>query len=341
MRACSRIRIIKLLIALLVLSACLFSSCTSQDINGAVQSADINSGTDSSSGNASNSDADAPPKLEAPSEFDIKSVPEYSGQAYVAVNGNKPYFSENELTNISFEYYSQLDALGRCGVVYASIGKDLMPTDPRGEISSVKPSGWQVSKYDFVDGKSLYNRCHLIGFQLSGENANRRNLITGTRYMNVDGMLPFENMVADYVREERNHVMFRVTPIFEGDNLIATGVLMEGYSVEDDGEGICFNVFCYNVQPRVSINYADGSNRLAEEDESEPDDSHSGLISSPESEPSDITGKSYILNTNTKKFHRPTCHSVKQMSEANKETYYGSRNELIDRGYIPCKNCNP
>ena len=176
------------------------------------------------------------------------------------VNGNIPYFTASDLTSESFEYYSDLDNLGRCGTAYASVGTDLMPTEKRGSISKVKPSGWQISKYDFVDGKYLYNRCHLIGYQLTAENANEKNLITGTRYLNVDGMLPFENLVADYVKETDNHVLYRVTPVFEGDNLVASGVLMEAESVEDEGDGVEYCVYVYNVQPGVMINYATGEN---------------------------------------------------------------------------------
>ncbi len=191
-------------------------------------------------------------------EFDFSALPPYSGEPYISVCGGDPDFSEDEITSVSFEYYSELDALGRCGVCIASVGQDIMPTEKRGSIGQVKPTGWHTVKYDFVDGKYLYNRCHLIGFQLTGENANRRNLITGTRYLNVEGMLPFENMVADYVKETGNHVMYRVTPIFVGDELLARGVHIEAESVEDGGDGIMFNVFCYNVQPGVVLDYATG-----------------------------------------------------------------------------------
>ena len=167
------------------------------------------------------------------------------------------------MTSESFEYYSDLDELGRCGTAYSSVGTDLMPTEKRGSISKVKPSGWQVSKYDFVDGKYLYNRCHLIGYQLTAENANEKNLITGTRYLNVDGMLPFENLVADYVKETENHVLYRVTPVFEGNNLVASGVLMEAESVEDAGDGVEYCVYVYNVQPGVEIDYATGENHTS------------------------------------------------------------------------------
>ena len=191
-------------------------------------------------------------------EFDFSALPPYSGEPYISVCGGDPDFSEDEITSVSYEYYSELDALGRCGVCIASVGQDIMPTEKRGSIGQVKPTGWHTVKYDFVDGKYLYNRCHLIGFQLTGENANNRNLITGTRYLNVEGMLPFENMVADYVKETGNHVMYRVTPIFVGDELLARGVHIEAESVEDGGDGIMFNVFCYNVQPGVVLDYATG-----------------------------------------------------------------------------------
>lgn len=190
----------------------------------------------------------------------FSAVGEFSGEPYVEVNGNEPFFTEDEITDESFESYGEMDALERCTVCIASIGEDLMPTEERGSIGYVKPSGWQNEKYDFIDGKYVYNRCHLIGFQLTGENATRENLITGTRYLNVEGMLPFENDVAQYIRDTGNHVMYRVTPVFEEDNLLASGVLMEAYSVEDEGEGICFNVYCYNVQPGVIIDYSTGEN---------------------------------------------------------------------------------
>jgi DNA-entry nuclease len=188
----------------------------------------------------------------------LSDIPEYSEDPYVVLNGGKPYFSTDNLSTKSYEEYSELDSLGRCGVCEACIGEDLMPDDERGSIGQVKPTGWHTVKYDCVDGKYLYNRCHLIGWQLTGENANKCNLITGTRYMNVDGMLPFENMVADYIKETGNHVQYRVTPIFEGDNLLASGVVMEAYSIEDNGTDICFNVYVYNVQPEIAIDYETG-----------------------------------------------------------------------------------
>ena len=204
------------------------------------------------------------PAQQPPHAVSVQDVPAFSGEPYVVIGDNQPLFDAEDLTAVSYEFYSELDDLGRCGYTMACIGKDLMPTEDRESISQVKPTGWKQKQYDFVDGKSLYNRCHLIGFQLTGENANERNLITGTRYMNVDGMLPFENMVADYIKETGNHVLYRVTPIFQGDELVARGVQMEAFSVEDGGEGICFHVYVYNNQPGVTIDYATGHNWLEE-----------------------------------------------------------------------------
>lgn len=192
----------------------------------------------------------------------LEDIPEYSGTPYVEIDGNEPSFQPEEYMQTSFETYSSLDALGRCGTAYANIGLDLMPTEERGSIGQVKPTGWETIKYDSVDGKYLYNRCHLIGYQLSGENANEQNLITGTRYLNVDGMLPFENEVADYVQETGNHVLYRVTPVYEDLNLVASGVHMEAESVEDEGNGVSFNVFVYNVQPGITIDYATGKSAV-------------------------------------------------------------------------------
>ena len=191
----------------------------------------------------------------------LGAVEEFSGEPYVVINNNIPFFTEDDITDVSYEMYGEMDYLERCTVAEACIGEDIMPFEERGAIGHVKPSGWHTVKYNCVDGRYLYNRCHLIGYQLTGENANRENLITGTRYMNVEGMLPFENMVADYVKETGNHVMYRVTPLFEGENLLASGVVMEALSVEDNGEGICFNVYCYNAQPGIVIDYATGNSR--------------------------------------------------------------------------------
>jgi len=199
--------------------------------------------------------------------YPMEEIPAYSGEAFVYLNGNRPEFSAEALdlaAEGAYESYSELDWLGRCGVAEACVGRELMPTAPRESISSVKPTGWEQEFYDFVDGEALYNRCHLIGFQLTGENANEQNLMTGTRYMNVDGMLPFEDLIADYVHDTGNHVLYRVTPAFQGTELLARGVQLEGWSVEDGGRDVCFNVFCYNVQPGVELDYSTGENWLAE-----------------------------------------------------------------------------
>lgn len=295
------------------------------------------------------------PTGEGTSAFSLREIPAYSGTPYTEVNGNQPYFTEEELTTQSFETYSELDSLGRCGVAYANVGQDLMPTEPRGEIGAVKPTGWHLVKYDNVDGKYLYNRCHLIAYMLAAENANPQNLITGTRYLNVQGMLPFETKVCDYVKNTGNHVLYRVTPIFDGDNLLADGVLMEAYSVEDAGEGISFCVFAYNVQPGIGIDYATGDNwaegsgtyqstvaSVAEETPVPQPETDTAVQITPESSaPQESQGITYVLNTNTKKFHYPTCSSVDDMKEKNKQIYTGSRDEVINMGYVPCKRCNP
>lgn len=260
----------------------------------------------------------SPPQEAMTSVSSVEYVPDFSGEPYVFLGNSKPDF-ENTTTN-SYETYAPLDELGRCGTAEACVGVDLMPTEERGSIGSVKPSGWQSAKYDCVDGKYLYNRCHLIGYQLSGENANKQNLITGTRYMNVEGMLPFENLVADYVKETENHVLYRVTPFFEGENLVASGVQLEAKSVEDQGEGVCFNVYVYNCQPGVVIDYATGESRLEERTGDE---------------------KEYVLNTSSKKFHLPSCSGAASIGEANRQDFSGSREELMNRGYDPCGTCKP
>lgn len=251
----------------------------------------------------------------------LEEMPEYSGEPYVEINGNEPDFSEDDSGEKSFETYSELDSLGRCGEAFASVGMDLMPTEERGSISHIKPTGWHSVQYDHVDGKSLYNRCHLIGFQLTGENANEKNLITGTRYMNVDGMLPFENMVADYVKETENHVLYRVTPIFEGDNMVADGVQMEAYSVEDAGESISFNVFVYNVQPGVTIDYATGDSKEAEPEASQA-----------ESMEGEIRG-----NSKSKIYHCPGQAAYEQMADSKNLVIFSTEKEAKEAGYRKAK----
>lgn len=270
----------------------------------------------------------------------LESIPEFSGQPYMVINNNIPNFTAEEKECVTaFEFYSELDALGRCGVAFANICMEIMPTEERGAIGSVKPSGWQLAKYDIVDGKYLYNRCHLIGYQLAGENANEKNLITGTRYLNVTGMLPFENKVYDYVKETGNHVLYRATPIYNGNDLVATGVQLEAYSVEDDGEGICFHVFLYNSQPGIEIDYATGESWILDV-ESAPSES-GAQESTQESIQENAELQEYILNTNTKKFHRVDCTSVNAMKEKNKRQVSCTRDAVMEEGYVPCDRCNP
>ena len=254
--------------------------------------------------------------------YDLESIPEYSGEPYVTIHDNVPFFSEEELTTDAFETYSELDDLGRCGTAYANICEEIMPTEKRGKIGMIKPSGWHTVKYMGIDGNYLYNRCHLIGYQLSAENANEKNLITGTRYLNVTGMLPFENIVADYVNETGNHVLYRVTPIYNQENLVADGVLMEAQSVENDDLAFC--VYCYNVQPGIEIDYHTGDSKSSETEQ-----------------PSNTSEDLYVLNKNTKKFHRPDCSSVQDIKPKNKQEFSGNTEALIQQGYSPCKNCNP
>ena len=275
---------------------------------------------------------------------DLSSIPAYSGNAYVTINNNKPSFSSAELTTKGYEKYSSLDSLNRCGVAIASCGKEIMPgaNEKRGSISSIYPSGWNQAKYDGISGGWLWNRCHLIGWQLSAENANRENLITGTRYMNISGMLPFENMVADYIRETGNHVAYRITPIYDGNNLVCSGVQMEAYSIEDSGDGVEFNVYCYNVQPGIKINYADGSSSSSSGSNNTTSSSKPTTSIEQDTNKNENTGSTkYVLNTSTKKFHYPTCGSAGRIAAKNYAESNESRDSLIAQGYSPCGNCDP
>ena len=339
------ISIISILLTLCVLLSGCAGASTSQSDKHPGQT---NSGYSSESTDSSLDSNNLPSSTEN-TPISLSSIPAYSGSPYVTLNGGTPTFSKAELKTQSYEYYSNLDKLERCGVVHACIGRDIMPTEERGSIGMVKPAGWHTVKYDCVDGKYLYNRCHLIGFQLTGENANTKNLITGTRYMNVNGMLPFENMVADYVKESGNHVLYRVTPVFSGNNLLANGVTIEGRSVEDNGKEICFYVYCYNVQPGVNINYANGesspsgqktvsSSAAATSKSASSKTTSSAAVSSVGQ---NSTSKTYVLNTNSKKFHYPSCASAKKIADKNRQSYSGDRQNLINDGYSPCKNCNP
>ena len=283
------------------------------------------------------SETDSSDPAEQSQTLSLEDIPEYDGSPYYVINNNEPYFTEDDLTTTSFESYSDLDELGRCGVAYANIGQDLMPTEERGSISQVKPSGWHSVTY--------YNRCHLIGYQLTAENANMLNLIVGTRYLNIDGMLLFENMVADYIKETNNHVLYRVTPIFKGAELVARGVQMEAMSVEDKGEGILYNVFCYNVQPGVVIDYQTGESYLSDEQPNTSAEAETESAFVAENSDNDtvntVEEDTFIINKVSKKFHKPSCLSVEQMKESNKKEVQSTRDELISQGYDPCKRCNP
>ncbi len=257
--------------------------------------------------------------------YSLSEIPPYENRPYVVLEDNMPAFSEADMSTESFETYSDLDRLGRCGVAFANVGRDLMPTEKRGSIGMVKPSGWQLAKFDIVDGKYLYNRCHLLGYQLTGENANEQNLITGTRYMNVDGMLPFEDMVADYVKETGGHVLYRVTPIYDGNDLVARGVQMEGYSVEDDGEGVCFNVFVYNVQPGIEIDYSNGANRLDLNNAAAQDDEEEKIVE-------EIRG-----NKRSKIYHCPGQRAYEEMEDSKNLIIFDSEEEAIEAGYRKAK----
>lgn len=266
----------------------------------------------------------------------------YSGKPYAVVNGGIPSFSQTGTA--SWERYGELDRLGRCTAAEACIGRDIMPTLTRGPIGQIKPTGWQTAKYDFVDGKYLYNRCHLIGFQLTGENANERNLITGTRYLNTKGMLPFENMVADYIKDTGNHVMYRCTPVFAGNELVARGVHLEAYSVEDKGDGICFNVFIFNVQPGVKIDYLTGESSLEDESTAPTPTPKPSSAPKPTPKPSPSStaqAQSYVLNTKTHFFHYASCRHVSSIKDANRKNFTGSRDALISDGFKPCGSCHP
>lgn len=323
-------KLFSLLLALL-LSLSMLSGCSSPEPESSQQPQSQAAQAQQNDNQAISPQAEQQVQAEEPETeegFNLGNVPAYSGSPYAEVCGNEPQFTEAERARSGFEEYSDLDSLGRCGVAFALIGTETMPTEERGRIGEVKPSGWHTVRYNgVVEGNYLYNRCHLIGYQLAGENANPKNLITGTRYLNTKGMLPFEDEVADYVRGTSNHVLYRVTPVFKGSNLVANGVHMEALSIEDGGEGVSFNVYCYNVQPKVSIDYATGDSSLAEEADRES-----------ASQPKE---QSYVLNTSTKKFHEPGCSAVGKIKESNKQAYTGSRDDLIAKGYSPCGKCNP
>ena len=328
----SLIMMLGVLLCLSGLISCSITIDLSTDNNGQV--IENSNNTNSSTSNTTTTDS---------SNITINNIPEYSGDDYIILNNNVPNFSDSDLTTTSFEEYAPLDDLGRCGVAYSNIGTDIMPTEKRESISSVKPSGWHSVKYDIVEGKYLYNRSHLIGYQLTAENANDRNLITGTRYFNATLMLPYENMVADYIKEKNNHVLYRVTPVFEGNNLVATGVQMEAKSVEDNGEGIEFNVFVYNVQPGITIDYATGNSALSGEEINSTDSSNTSSASNnnsisssntPSSNNTTSTEETIIRgNSKSKIYHCPGQRDYENMADSDYLVNFNSEEEAIAAGY--------
>lgn len=328
----SLIMMLGVLLCLSGLISCSITIDLSTDNNGQV--IENSNNTNSSTSNTTTTDS---------SNITINNIPEYSGDDYIILNNNVPNFSDSDLTTTSFEEYAPLDDLGRCGVAYSNIGTDIMPTEKRESISSVKPSGWQSVKYDIVEGKYIYNRSHLIGYQLTAENANDRNLITGTRYFNATLMLPYENMVADYIKETNNHVLYRVTPVFEGNNLVATGVQMEAKSVEDNGEGIEFNVFVYNVQPGITIDYATGNSALSDEEINSTDSSNTSSASNnnsisssntPSSNNTTSTEETIIRgNSKSKIYHCPGQRDYENMADSDYLVNFNSEEEAIAAGY--------
>jgi DNA-entry nuclease len=292
-------------------------------------------------GNVLGGETSAEPADTGESDADIflAAIPDWSGEPYCEVNGNVPDFAEEEIWTSTQESLDPLDGLGRCGTANSCIGLDGMPDKPRGSISEIHPTGWHTDTYDNVEGGNLYNRCHLIAHKLSGDDAVARNLITGTSYMNRKGMLPFEDRIEEYVKSTGNHVMYRVTPIFKGEELVARGVHMMAVSVEDKGEGLAFNVFCYNVQPGIEIDYATGDNKPAENMPPEAGSSEAQADEEAGAEEPEV--REYVLNINTKKFHYPECDSVKLMKDKNKEFAEATRDEVMARGFDPCGNCHP
>jgi len=320
--------------------ATIFTGCASTDLSGTEGAGHaagaVVAGEDSSGALGSKDKADGPQEdlVNNNSYVSLDAIPAYDGKAYVAINNNEPFFTDSDMTTTAFENYSDLDSLGRCGVAYANICKDIMPTEERGKIGMIKPSGWHTVKYDVIKDRYLYNRCHLIGYQLAGENANPKNLITGTRYLNVEGMLPFENLVADYVNNTGNHVLYRVTPMFSGSNLVANGVLIEAKSVEDNGGGILFNVYCYNVQPGVGINYENGDSWLDGTTGSASSGSDTSTTENSAADSSNSETMVHITATG-KKYHRAGCRTLK------KSDTEVTLDEAKSMGLSPCGICNP
>ena len=307
-------------------------SQNSQDSSDGSESAATDTGDGASADSAATPiDEVENPDLNRARGVYLSSIPDYAGNPYVALRADSthplgtPSFTLDEYDRATeegcFKKFSKLDSLGRTRKALACVGPESLGQGKRGDISRIHPAGWHQQRYDFIPGQSLYNRCHLIGYQLSGENANKRNLITGTRYLNVVGMLPFENLVADYVKETDGHVLYRATPIFVDEEAVARGVWMEGYSVEDEGDGVYFSVFCYNVQPGVVIDYATGESSAAPQAD--------GVV------------MNYVLNTNTRRFHKPDCSGAADIKKSARQDYKGTRETLIAQGYTPCGKCKP
>ncbi|MDD5986504.1 MAG: DNA/RNA non-specific endonuclease [Eubacteriales bacterium] len=330
------------LMALLVAAACTFTGCSGTADGGS--DADSAKAPRQQTEQQAETSSDTSAQTAVKDDISLSDIPAYSGSPYVEIDGNEPDFSASRLTTKEFETYGALDDQGRCTTAYVNVSEETMPTEERGSIGMIKPTGWHTIRYDFVDGKYLYNRCHLVAHELAGEDANEENLITGTRYLNIEGMLPFENEVADYVKSTGNHVIYEVTPVFKGSEQLARGVHMEAESVEDKGKGISFNIYCYNVQPGVHINYRNGdSYATGKEGGSESSSASSSASSSSSSAGSQKAGQrqTFILNTNTGKFHREGCYLARTIARKNRSTIKTTAAALERRGYSPCKRCNP
>lgn len=313
------------LICMLLICSFFITGCNNSSLNDMANK--INDKYDTSESDKPYGNPSNDKSLITTTGFDLSKIPEFNNSPVYEYNNNKPLFTSSEITNKAYENYSELDDLGRVGTAMACLGEETLPTSSRGDINSVTPTGWKQAKYDEIDnGGYLYNRCHLIAHELAGEDANSKNLATGTRYMNVSGMLPYENLVRAYIDDTGNHVMYRVTPMFIDKELVCRGVLIEAYSVEDNGKGIQFCVYCYNNQPGITIDYTTGNSQLSSN--TKDDD----VI---------ITSNTYILNTKSKTVHKPTCSSVTNMSESNKKTYTGSLSDLLNEGYKTCGSCHP
>ena len=265
----------------------------------------------------------------------LSAIPLYDGTDYVVLQNNQPDFYVWQISATPYVLFSRLDALGRTGAAMACLGPETLPTQARGSMGNTYPSGWQTTQYDDLgEDRYLYNRSHVIAFMLCGDNATPENLFTGTRYLNTGSMVIFESQVADYISRTKNHVIYRCTPIYAGEDLVATGVQMEAYSVEDRG-ALCFNVFAFNIQPGIVIDYATGESVKEGTETSATGVDRSGP------QATEAPKVTYVLNTNTKKFHYPSCSSVKDIKDNHRKNFYGTREEAVAAGYAPCGRCHP